>query len=312
MVDIVELDEKGNEKVDTHWYTDTEMNGLLKHLTNGRNDVDYISPIGRGWGARSLNAILTEYTAARVLMQEPKPTKLLIPFNSGMSQGGSHWVGIVVDFTESDKNNALRPSVFYVDPFGNPPAQDVLDLLATQYGIYPIVSRTVLQIDGHNCGPKTIQILSECSKKDAPLPNNRAELETRMETLKNKDGAEVRKEHAVILGTNQFKSHHNYSSYSSAMHDLGGDTKKDKSVFSKNVKSKHQEANLIKEQKETLTEDYLNKVEKQIEKDMKEFEEKHPAPRTPEQDRQKQILEDHKIALDLHRELNFNTTPKPR
>lgn len=152
------------------WYDSEHIKALLNHYIPHNDAIRVLDPMDamQHDGQLLLNNLL-EDQISQVLQESAgldAVQSVIIPINLG----GLHWVALHIHF---NTNNRLRPSVNYIDPFGEPAPAVLLNAIKSVYsevkGKEIFASPIVFQKDGYNCGPWVIKIL-ECIAKNQALP----------------------------------------------------------------------------------------------------------------------------------------------
>jgi hypothetical protein len=138
---------------DNGWYTDEDITNLLEHFYDGREDVQYFTPLevyedaGAALTQSLYDNCVKEITQAQI--GASLPTTILIPINLG----NCHWTALHLAFSTKDRSS---PMISYVDPQGSRIPEEVVCALKAVYGVETdeiYVSKKRMQKDDYNCGP---------------------------------------------------------------------------------------------------------------------------------------------------------------
>jgi hypothetical protein len=153
-----QMDRSVNQ-VDIHYYSDDEVTTLIRHYTKNKPNVDCLEAmLGTNWKGdqNTLRDNLAEYNLQRaenIANGQPVKDKILIPINLY----GGHWVLLYVIY---QNDIAKAPQIYYFDPMGNPPPQD-LSLAISDVNVFSGIEITNIgqrvQNDGYNCGPWVVE-----------------------------------------------------------------------------------------------------------------------------------------------------------
>lgn len=152
------MDNNARWEDDTQWYTDDEMNRLLNHYVGQQQGIELLTAMlatdtNRG---NDLRDNLVQFTTNRLIaisQGHQVNDKIIIPINLNEN----HWSLLYVILP---KDAARLPSIYYFDPFGDPPPQEVVKAIQTvpMFQMAEIVNvGSRLQQDGFNCGPWVIE-----------------------------------------------------------------------------------------------------------------------------------------------------------
>lgn len=146
-IDLTGEDDEEDADYSKHWYTDDDINLLLKRYSEDedRGSVEVVAlKAVMGTAHAGVGGIELEHTLSPVARPEAGGPWIFIPVNLG----NLHWVGL-----------CLTPDgAFYFDPAGHQPHADVLVALSRSLGDVQVYhTDLVFQTDGHNCGPWIVQ-----------------------------------------------------------------------------------------------------------------------------------------------------------
>ncbi|CAM4449743.1 MAG: hypothetical protein LEGION0398_MBIBDBAK_00722 [Legionellaceae bacterium] len=135
----------------TEWYTDNDINYLLKHYLGNNENIDILAPVlGTDLQANEDGIIQNNLKEMLQSYQENTSVKknIVIPVNIHQD----HWVLLYI-LREENKS-----TIYYFDPLGYEFAQDVKNAIGAIFPEDEFVNLTTrVQNDGYNCGPFIVE-----------------------------------------------------------------------------------------------------------------------------------------------------------
>jgi cellulose biosynthesis protein BcsQ len=166
------------KKKNLHWYTDREINTLLQHYLNGKENVYYAlctAPMqgdGRFAEEGQLEENIRLFLLRNIASEKrtgPETISIYIPINvgalpHGSKKGGFHWTLAIIKYNRVQENTC---GIFYFDPLGKNPEvpinistaliNTVNEVFQSRiYEVNPI--GPAVQRDGYNCGPWIVEM----------------------------------------------------------------------------------------------------------------------------------------------------------
>jgi tetratricopeptide (TPR) repeat protein len=181
--------------VDIHWYTDNEINALLRHYLGqeGDQNIELLTAmlatnLERG---NDLQENLSQFQNQRTVALRGGgivKNRVLIPINLCQN----HWALLYLIYREDTQLS----EIFYFDPLGDPFPEEVSTVLSTVFPGREVVNVDKrVQEDGYNCGPWVIEAARAIIGKRAVFePGVQCDIE------------EARRAHARILGRTDITS----------------------------------------------------------------------------------------------------------